>query len=350
MNAPLLTVLMPVYNAEKYLQESIQSILRQSFHRFEFLIIDDASTDSSVAMIESFTDSRIRLVKNETNRGISETLNLGIELATTELIARMDADDISYPERLEKQYAFFRNHPACSMLSTRARVVSANKVPVRTDKFSGAYYYYNLIFICWVYHPTVMYKRSAVLAAGKYTERFSEDFELWWRLSRTNRIDHLDEVLLDYRLSETSLSNVSHKAEYEDAQRRQVLRNVQYYTGRNFHLTIPEIECLRHNFAPLVDLRNLAAIRTCLKKIDQINVSILQKDNINCNKSDILEAAHYKKEFILDGLLNDLSLTRKIILLLSIGRLKQVLRIVCMHFLTRDQKKPAAHLGSGVLD
>src|SRR5688572_25142970 len=113
MNTPCVTVLMPVYNAEKYLKEAIDSILQQTLTDFEFLIIDDGSTDASVRIIRSYADSRIRLVQNETNAGITVTLNKGIELAKAPLIARMDADDISYPMRLQRQYDFFLAHPYC---------------------------------------------------------------------------------------------------------------------------------------------------------------------------------------------------------------------------------------------
>src|SRR5690242_19294735 len=98
MQNPLVTVLMPVYNAEKYLAEAIDSILQQTLTNFEFIIIDDGSSDRSISIIQSYNDPRIRFIRNEQNMGISKTLNRGIEMAAAELIARMDADDISYPE------------------------------------------------------------------------------------------------------------------------------------------------------------------------------------------------------------------------------------------------------------
>jgi glycosyltransferase involved in cell wall biosynthesis len=118
MITPLLTVLMPVYNAEQYLPEAIDSILQQTLEDFELLIIDDASVDSSVQIIRNYTDKRIRLIINETNLGISATLNKGIELCCTELIARMDADDLSYPTRLPKHYVYFKEpglQSACNL-------------------------------------------------------------------------------------------------------------------------------------------------------------------------------------------------------------------------------------------
>ena len=149
---PLITVLMPVFNADKYLNIAIDSILSQTFSNFEFLIIDDGSTDKSVEIIQAYTDSRIRFIQNVSNQGISATLNKGISLSTTELIARMDADDICYPERLENQYNFFMADPECALLSTSVREISKDGIPLRINNYTKEYYYYNLTFICWIYH------------------------------------------------------------------------------------------------------------------------------------------------------------------------------------------------------
>src|SRR5688572_20082581 len=156
MHKPLVTVLMPVYNAEKYLREAMDSILKQTLTDFEFLIIDDGSKDNSVDIINAYTDPRIRLVKNEHNLGISKTLNRGIEMASAELIARMDADDISYPARLQNQYDYFQKNPECALLSTWARMVTEDNEHIRTEKYRSRLHYYNLTFECWMYHPTVM--------------------------------------------------------------------------------------------------------------------------------------------------------------------------------------------------
>ena len=124
MVAPRVTVLMPVYNAQRFLREAINSILGQSFKPFEFLIIDDGSSDRSVEIVESFGDPRIRFVKNPRNMGITATLNKGIALASCELIARMDADDVCHPQRLQKQFAYMKRNPRTGLLSTWASVVS----------------------------------------------------------------------------------------------------------------------------------------------------------------------------------------------------------------------------------
>ena len=109
MNEPMVTVLMSVYNGEKFLKEAMDSILTQTFTDFEFLIINDGSTDNSVKIIESYNDSRIRLINNEKNLKLIASLNKGISLARGKYIARMDCDDISSPMRLEKEVDFLEN-------------------------------------------------------------------------------------------------------------------------------------------------------------------------------------------------------------------------------------------------
>jgi glycosyltransferase involved in cell wall biosynthesis len=108
--SPKVTVLMSVYNGEEHLREAIDSILNQTYKNFEFLIIDDGSTDGSVNIIRSYLDPRIRLIKNKKNIGITRSLNKGLKLARGEYIARMDDDDIAFPERLEKQVRFLNEH------------------------------------------------------------------------------------------------------------------------------------------------------------------------------------------------------------------------------------------------
>lgn len=324
MNNSLLTVLMPVFNAEKYLQEAIDSILQQTFPYFEFLIIDDGSTDSSIDIINSNTDPRIRLVKNVTNLGISATLNKGIELSSNELIARMDADDISYPERLQKQYDFFNEHPDCALLSTAARTITRDKEPVSIDDFKSPYFFYNLIFECWIYHPTVMYRRSIVQQEGGYSTPWSEDFELWWHISRNYKIWHLTDVLLDYRLTEESICRVAKKEEYEKSQHQQMLRNIHYYTGHKMQLTNNEIQCLRHNFEPIISENNLTSLINCINKLEYINHCIFQKERINEDFSSIKEAALNKKKFIMDNICKTLSPTEIFLLLIRTGNLKKL--------------------------
>jgi glycosyltransferase involved in cell wall biosynthesis len=324
MNTPLLSVLMPVYNAEKYLAEAINSILQQTLHDFELLIIDDASVDSSLQIINSYNDPRIRLIRNEHNLGISATLNKGIVMCSTELIARMDADDISYPTRLQKQYEFFLNNPDCTLLATWAREITFDRQSFATEVMNSDYHYYALTFQCCIYHPTVMYNRNAVMSVGMYNTPYSEDFELWWQLTRRFKVASLHEVLLDYRLSEKSLCRVTKKAEYETVQFTQVVRNIHYYTGYNYKLNYNEVECFRYNCEPLLKEDSVSAIVTCLDKLTYITNQILAKENINLVKQDILQAAAIKIESIFYYFSIHFPFKKFAFLLLRTGNLKRL--------------------------
>lgn len=302
MPEPLLTVLMPVYNAQKYLRQAIDSILNQTFTNFEFIIIDDGSADDSVSIVESYKDEKIRLVKNEKNIGITATLNRGIDLSAAPLIARMDADDISYPSRLQKQYDYFLSHPDCVLVSSWAREITEEGEPSAIMEFNSDYYYYMLNYECWIYHSSVMYKKNAVEQVGKYTVPYSEDFELWWQLSRRYKIYNIPEVLLDYRLSDTGQSRVTKFKETNDIQHNQVLRNIRYYTGKDFELSNNEVEFLRYNLDPILEEGKLKSLLKALKKLDSIGDCFRRKDRLYNNREHLVAAVNFQKKRIIAAL------------------------------------------------
>lgn len=299
MKLPLFTVLMPVYNGEKYLREAIDSILNQTLTDFEFLIIDDGSTDNSVQIISSYNDPRIRFVSNDTNLGISKTLNRGIDMAAAEFIARMDADDFSYPTRLQQQYDYLVKNPDCALLSTWAKVINEKNEHIRTEQYRSRLHYYNLTFECWMYHPTVVFTKTAAKDVGMYSIPYAEDFELFWQLSRKYKIACLEEVLVNYRVTSQSLHQVIRKKEYDETMKWQLLRNIHYYTGDDFIIDWEEIECLRFNFIPIMNKKSVEAIIRCLDKLDFINKCILETPNVNYNRKNIEEAIFFKMQFII---------------------------------------------------
>jgi glycosyltransferase involved in cell wall biosynthesis len=319
---------MPVYNAEQYLRSAMDSMLSQTFQDFEFLIIDDGSTDTSVSIIESYTDSRIRFLKNEKNLGISATLNRGIELAACELIARMDSDDISYPDRLQKQYDYMVSHPDCALLSTWARVITDDGKFVRLEKYRSNFYFYNLTFECWMYHPTIMFRKKEVMEVGMYSMPYSEDYDLFWKLSVKYEIGNLAEALLDYRLSSTSLNTVLRKEEYDIANESNVLRNIRYYMGDSFQIPKSHLECLRHNFTPLLQLASVKEILVCLKVLDNITDQILNHNNLHCDKASIVQAAYFKKQFILTQFGRELPVSKAVMLLVRTGSFSILAKLV----------------------
>jgi glycosyltransferase involved in cell wall biosynthesis len=297
-----MTVLMPVYNASRFLREALDSVLSQTFQDFEFLIMDDGSTDDSIEIIQGYNDSRIRLLRNEKNLGISETLNKGIQLSSCELIARMDADDVCNPFRLQKQYNYMTSHPDCALLSSWTRVMTEDNKFVRLERYRSRYYYYNLTFECWMYHPSVVFRRAPVLDVGAYSMRYSEDYDLFWKLSVKYEIGNIAEPLVNYRLASTSLHNVLRKAEYDTANEQNVLRNIRYYMGDDYEISRPCLECLRHNFEPIVRSQSIADALQSLRILDEITEKIIAKENVNRDERAIREAHFYKREFIITQL------------------------------------------------
>jgi glycosyltransferase involved in cell wall biosynthesis len=316
MVAPRMTVLMPVYNAERFLHEAITSILEQSFKPFEFLIIDDGSTDRSAEIVESFQDPRIRFVRNVQNLGITPTLNKGIALASCDLIARMDADDISHPQRLQKQFGYMKRNPDCGLLSTWARVITEDKRFVRLERYRSNFYYYNLTFECWIYHPTIIFRKAAAEEVGLYSMPYSEDYDFFWKMSTKFRIGNLPEPLVDYRLSSTSLNTVLKKTEYDIANEQNVMRNIRYYLGRDFQLSPESLECLRHNFGPALQRYDRQTVVDALKVMDVIAAKMIEGKNPNRDVRSVLRARYFKRRFILYELGKALPLWQSVELLI----------------------------------
>ncbi|GEM_PF-840878 len=200
---PAISVVMPAYNAAGYIRPAIESILHQTFTDFEFIIIDDGSTDGTAAIVEHYNDSRIRFFR-QPNQGLATTLNRGIELSKGCLLARQDADDVAYPERFTKQKAFLDNHPEIAMVGTAAEIWVE-------DKPSGRYHRHPchpadlalaMHFDNYFVHSSVMIRRCVFDAVGLYSSakaRQPEDFDLWSRVAREFTLANLPEPLEVYR-------------------------------------------------------------------------------------------------------------------------------------------------------
>lgn len=211
MKYPLVTVLMPVYNAEKFLSASIDSILEQSFKDFELLIINDGSKDKTEKIIKSFSDTRIRYVLNDQNMGMADTLNLGIQLAKGKYIARMDADDISLPERLKKQVTFMESHPDHGMVGTLyANMTDAGKIyEIAAMVQDNEEINPGLVTLCTFCHGSVMFRKSVLIQNNlEYRKEFDpfDDYELWTRIRTVTKLANIPEVLYLYRINPVGMT------------------------------------------------------------------------------------------------------------------------------------------------
>lgn len=213
MKKPLVTILMPVHNGEKYLREATDSILCQTFNDFVFLIIDDGSTDNSANIIKSYKDKRIVFLMNEKNIGISKTLNLGIDNSDTKYIARMDQDDISFPNRIAEQVNFMETNPNIGVCGTWMLAFNAKnqsilkKRPIKNNAIKVAFLFHNPIA-----HPTAMIRKNILDENNlRYDPLYDglEDYDLWERISADAKMENIPKALLRYRLHETQLSRIS---------------------------------------------------------------------------------------------------------------------------------------------
>ena len=225
---PSVSVIMPVYNTEAYLAHAVQSVLSQTFKDFEFIILDDGSIDNSVHIVQEFAehDDRIRFFPLE-HRGYVSLLRRGLNHARGEFVARMDSDDISEPQRFEKQIAYLREHPEIVALGSRVTLIDpyGSRVEKPTHKITHEEIEAELLNgVGWaLVHPTVMMRRDALVNVGGYREDLavSEDLDLFLRLAEVGKLENLPDVLLQYRQHLQSVNYT--KYEQQKAVKKQIV-------------------------------------------------------------------------------------------------------------------------------
>lgn len=204
---PIVSVIMPIFNCQQYARESIESVLNQTFKNFEFLIIDDASTDQTVDIIKSYKDERIKLIEKPKNDGYTNSLNYGLKIAKGKYIARMDADDISMPERFEKQVAFLELNSKTVLCGASYSIIGSNEFTLNPQ--------YNediklgLLWTNCIAHPSVMLRAQTLKEFSLFydvSKEPSEDYDLWVRLLNYGELYNLPQILLQYRVHDTQVS------------------------------------------------------------------------------------------------------------------------------------------------
>lgn len=245
MGNNLVTVFIPVFNAEEFLSEALESILKQTYQNIEILLVDDGSTDRSIDIIHSFDDERIRLIQNGENRGIPYTRNVGLREAKGEYMIIMDADDIALPKRIERQVDYLEKHPDIDALGTYY-FKFGGKI---TRKFGSSYQTPEEIRIMLLFFNPIANPSSAVRLNTLREHQLSynpdyfvaQDYELWARLSKVGRLSILPEYLLKYR---SGHENITKKSKLNKQQKRRALIGgiredlLQHY---NIHLTEKEL-------------------------------------------------------------------------------------------------------------
>ena len=214
MQNPLLSVLLPVYNGEKFIREAVDSILEQTFTNFELIIIDDCSTDNTVSIIKEYNDARIVLKIKEINSGYTDSLNWGIENCSGKFIARMDADDVCFPTRFDEQIKIMTKNPGIIVCGSWATIYGTNNYIKHPEK-------HNDIFIsslehCPIVHPSVMINKF-LLGSERYNKDFepAEDYEFWTRLLHKGTFYNIQKSLLFYREHNHNISRTKKNIQKE---------------------------------------------------------------------------------------------------------------------------------------
>jgi glycosyltransferase involved in cell wall biosynthesis len=213
--APRVTVLLATYNDEPFLGAAIDSVLAQTFADFELLVVVDAATDRSREIVERYADRRVRLLVNETNIGLAASLNRGLAVIASDYVARLDGDDLCFPERLARQVAYLDAHPEVAVAGSQAALidVSGRRIGEVRRPVSELGMRWCRIFGSPLVHSSVMFRRAVVWdVLGGYDDRFrfGEDFELWRRVAKGYGIHNLAETLVAYRDDPGSMMGAEH--------------------------------------------------------------------------------------------------------------------------------------------
>ena len=274
---PKISVLMSVNNCELYLRQSIESIINQTFKDFEFIIVNDGSSDSSYKIINSYHDKRIKLINNKTKLGLSKSLNKGLKICKSKIIARMDADDISKRDRLEKQYQFFKENKNIDVLGGQAVLIDkdGNKIDSKhLYPISNNLAKWELLREVPFCHPAVMFRKNALEKAGLYNEKFiyAQDFELWKRLAQLGfSFSNLPDKVIYYRKLKSDLIR-GKKTEQKNAHIK-ILNHLFISYGLNSNKKL----VYYYYYAPKIPLKNknllIQAVKISIELYDKFIVS-----------------------------------------------------------------------------
>lgn len=214
MSKPEVSIILPVYNAEKFIVETIESILSQFFTNFELIIIDDCSEDNSLRLVKRFVDKRIHIYRNKKNLGVAKTLNIGLSKALGKFIARCDADDINLQDRFLRQIQFLKKNKNYVLVGSNAEIFFEDKQYTYLTKMplSHKQIQRRILIKNPFIHSTVMFRKEAIIKAGSYNALFNgaEDYELWLRMIQIGKVKNLKKALVKRRIHKNVITKKDH--------------------------------------------------------------------------------------------------------------------------------------------
>lgn len=294
---PPISVIMSVYNGEKYLKEAIESILSQTFTDFEFIIVNDKSIDNSSKIISEFNDPRIIVIENLENIGLTKSLNKALKVAKGEYIARMDCDDISLPKRFEIQKKFLDENKDIVCVGSGTIIIdgagreTGGKNPISDHELLKFY----VILKNQITHSTVMFRKSIILNIGGYNElvKYAQDYDLWSRLLINGyRFSNIEFPLLKYRFHSSSITQGATKDKAYESSKTTVYRNISNYMNCSRNDFLIFIESLHHH-----RVYSIKQSFTARKILLELQNAYFKRENISKeNKEKICQ--YIKKERI----------------------------------------------------
>lgn len=321
---PRISVVMPVYNSAKFLVDALESISNQTFTDFEIIAINDGSTDKSLELLQNYAkkEHRLRIVSRE-NKGVTKTLNEGIDLATGEYIARMDADDISLPLRFERQLKYLVNNnlDVCGTQYERFGTKTGfSNMPINIEDC-----YYRLLLGSTMAHPSILIKKY-VIAKYKYNDniKYAQDYELWCRMALDKRkIGNVPEVLLKYRYSSNNISSSKSIDQINSA----ITTGTKYWVNIDISKGVPYPLCVIDSFNNNIsDLKNSIMSLIILK--NRLNKNIYMSNILNSELLLLLgRLSVYGLNNILPFLKHIPNLNNKSKIICSLLALTRVMRI-----------------------
>ena len=228
---------MSVYNAKEFIDASISSIINQTFNDLEFIIVNDGSTDNSLEIIKSYDDNRIKILNNNTNQGLTKSLNIGLRHCSGKYIARMDADDFSMSSRIQMQYQFLESNPDIDIIGTNVYMI-INKERYKIDlPLDDERIKWQLLFSSPIIHPSVMIRSEIFKKYGNYNPKLkvAQDFEYWCKVSQFVKFANLPDILHNVRIHPASVSNVKN-VEQEYSRLKTLAKFVYSITKKRYAL------------------------------------------------------------------------------------------------------------------
>lgn len=300
-----LTVIMPVYNGEKFLKESLNSLLNQTFTDFTVLVLNDNSTDKTSEILDAFTkqDSRITVITKTKNEGPANLRNEGIERASTEFIALLDADDIALPTRFEKQIDYLKNHPEVGVCGTWFTFFGDKKEKTVRHEVSHDALKVQFLHSCGIGNPTVMFRKS-VLKGLRFEHQYvpAEDYGLWSQLIFKTQFHNIPESLLKYRWHDANISQTKEA----NLRKSEILIKTKQLEQLRIQPTNPEIlyyvyaVSLQRNQASEHVIKTVQAAKDLLKHNKNLQVYDLKLFENHINRTivrTIRNATSYNKAF-----------------------------------------------------